>query len=90
LVHAGLPDTDHRQLDRCPVEEFACAATDYDRQYFKHTILVTGHAPTFMIDEKSRGRVYRRHKHLAIDVGAVYGCGLGCVCLDNGEEFYVR
>jgi serine/threonine protein phosphatase 1 len=63
---------------------------DYGKAYFEDIFLVTGHIPTFIIDEAHRGRVYRKHNHIAIDTGAVFGETLSCVCLDTGKEFYVE
>jgi serine/threonine protein phosphatase 1 len=45
--------------------------------------------PTFVIGEEWRGRIYRRHNHIAIGTGAVFGETLACLCLDTDEEFYV-
>jgi serine/threonine protein phosphatase 1 len=93
LSHIGLPDgatTDN--LDSFDAYDFVGPDinTDYGKEYFKDIILVTGHIPTIVIDKAHCGRVYRKHGHIAIDTGAAFGYGMGCVCLDTGEEFYIR
>lgn len=35
-------------------------------------------------------RMASQNRHIALDCGAVFGNTLGCICLDTGEEFYVR
>ena len=44
--------------------------------------------PFNLIDEAYRGKIYRGNNHIAIDVGAVFGEVLGCICLETEEEFY--
>ena len=62
---------------------------DYTKQYYKDKYLVTGHTPTFNIDEKYKNKIYINNNHIAIDCGAVYNGRLGCICLNTFKEFYV-
>ena len=90
LTHAGLPaGATPGNLGRYDAWDYVTAEIDYKKTYFPDAFLVTGHLPTYVIDEVWRGRIYRENRHIAIDVGAVFGEALGCVCLDTGEEFYV-
>ena len=91
MTHAGLPSgATSKNLDQFEAYDFFMASVDYEKRYFSDNVfMVTGHLPTFLIDENSRGRVYHKNNHIAIDVGAGYGGGLGCICLDTLEEFYV-
>lgn len=90
LVHAGLPEQyASKDLDDFEFFDFVSASTDYEKRYFKDAYLVTGHTPTFLIDEQYRGRVYKKNNHIAIDTGAVFGENLCCVCLETGEVYYV-
>jgi hypothetical protein len=66
------------------------ADCDFSKKYFTDAILVTGHTPTFNIGEEWRGKVFRGNNHLAIDTGGVFGGAFCCVCLDTGEEFYIK
>ena len=50
-------------------------------QYYENRFLVTGHTPTFLINEEYRGKIYRKLNHIALDCGSVFGENLGCICL---------
>ena len=90
LTHAGLGNfSPDKPLDKYTVEEITKCENDYERNYFRDKILVTGHKPTFEIDEDCRGLIYRGKNQIGLDCGAVYGEYLGCLCLDTDEEFYV-
>ena len=95
LTHSGLPDgATPYNLKDFDAYDFNTAGIDYNRKYFGDDIfIVTGHCPTKNfkdIDAAYRGRIYRANNHIAIDTGAVFGESMGCLCLDTGEEFYVR
>ncbi len=90
LVHAGLGSfSPNKELDDYTLDELLWTRPDYGKKYFEDKYLVTGHTPTFAIDEKYRGKIYKKNNHIAVDCGAVYGESLGCICLDTMEEFYV-
>lgn len=90
MVHAGLPNfSKDKPLDDYSVKELITCTPDFSRDYFDDKFLITGHTPTFLLDENSRGLIYRRNGQIGIDCGAVEGEALGCLCLDTGEEFYV-
>ena len=91
LVHAGLPDFDPaRPLEDYDLYGLITAHTDSSQRYFEDCYLVTGHVPTGMIDEACGGKIYRKHGHIAIDCGAVWGGTLGCIRLEDLQEFYVE
>ncbi len=93
MVHGGIANYDPKlPLDYYGVSELACYREDYTKPKFNEPsrYLVTGHTPTVYIDSYSRGRIYYNHDHIAIDCGAVFDLGLGCLCLDTMEEFYVN
>ena len=90
LTHSGLPiGTKTDNLGIFPPHAFMTAEAIYHKRYFKDAYLVTGHTPTFKIDESFRGKLYKEQNHIAIDTGAVFGQTMGCICLDTHEEFYV-
>ncbi len=90
LAHAGVGSyIPEKNPDACTLIDFIWGATDYSRVYYQKRFLVTGHTPTVLIDPASRGRIFRRNNHIAIDCGAVFFGTLGCLCLDTMEEFYV-
>ena len=91
LVHAGLADFDPaRPLEEYELYGLITTYTDYSKRYFADRYLVTGHVPTGRIDETCSGKIYRKHGHIAIDCGAVWGGTLGCIRLEDLREFYVE
>ena len=91
LVHAGLGNfSPDRPLDDYDIDELVWERPDYGMPYFDDIYTVTGHTPTFTIEEnKKPGYIYRANHHIAIDCGACFPGGrLAALCLDTGEEFY--
>ncbi len=90
LVHAGLPGfSKDKALDDYDVKELLSCTPDFSHEYFDEKLLVTGHTPTFLLDENSRGLIYRRNGQIGIDTGIAEGESLSCLCLDTGEEYYI-
>lgn len=92
MVHGGIAGYDPgKPLDHYGVRDLVSCREDYSKPKFNEAgrFLVTGHTPTAIIDLSSKGRIYYNHDHIAIDCGAVFGMGLGCLCLDTMEELYV-
>lgn len=91
LVHAGLDNfAADRPLDDYDLHEMIFNVPDYFLTYYPDKYLVTGHSPTFNIDDNPNpGKIYRANNHIAIDCGSGFGGQLGCICLDTGEEYYV-
>lgn len=90
LVHAGLDNfSPDRELEDYHYKELIYNAPDYGKVYFKNKFLVTGHCPTYKIDEAYRGQIYEKNNHIAIDCGAAHGERLGAYCLETGTKYYV-
>ena len=92
IMHAGMNWKDFspdRDINSYELGELVWAETDYDKVYYEDKILVTGHSPTVYIDKNYAERIIKKNNHIAIDCGCVFGGRLGCVCLENGREFYV-
>ena len=92
MVHGGIAGYDpNRPLDDYGIGELAFGREDYGQPKFNEEgrFLVTGHTPTALIDPNFRGKIFHGHDHIGLDCGAVFGLGLGCLCLDTLEEFYV-
>ncbi len=94
LAHAGLGSPEEfdaeRTLKDYTLEELVWDRCDYEMEYFRDKILVTGHTPTqTIVNHDNPGYVYKKNNHMAIDCGACFGGRLAAVCLDTGEEFYV-
>ena len=90
LVHAGIADFDEdTELDDYMPEDFISEFADLDRILIDGVTLVVGHVPTYQIDGAQRGKIYHGEGGIAIDCGAAFGEPLGCICLDNGKEYYI-
>ena len=89
LSHTVPSKSKMLDLKSCVMSDFLVPIPEYEKVYFEDKIIVTGHTPTGLIDEESRGRIWKKNNHIAIDCGAVFGNPLGCLCLDTMEEFYV-
>ena len=90
LSHAGIDNYENgKALDEYELYDFITGRMDYDKVYSEDFYLVSGHTPTELIDENYAGKIYRQNNHIAVDCGAVFGHPLGCICLDDMQEFYV-
>ena len=76
--------------DDLECEDFIAGAPEYDKKYFEDKYIVTGHTPTIFIDPKYDGKIYIKNNHIAIDCGEVFGRILGCICLNDFKEYYVK
>ena len=93
LCHGGIRDySENRPLADYTIEDLAFFREDYSKPKFAKCgkYLITGHTPTAAIEGATEGKTYKNYDHIAIDCGAVFGYGLGCLCLDTMEEFYVK
>ena len=93
LCHGGIRDyAEDRPLLDYTVEGIAFYREDYGKPKFAKCgkYLITGHTPTAAIEGAVEGKIYKNHDHSAIDCGAVFGYGFGCLCLDTMEEFYIK
>lgn len=77
------------EYEQWTLDDYILGEPDYEKVYFDNKYIVTGHTPTEYIDKKSKGKIWIKNNHIAIDCGAVYGNPLGCLCLNTYEEFYV-
>ena len=89
LSHTVPPKEKMLDFESCKWQDFVLGEPEYDKCYFDDKYIVTGHIPTGFISVSHKGKIYIANNHIAIDCGAVFGNTLGCICLDNFEEFYV-
>lgn len=90
LVHGGLKDFDiSKPLSSYRLYDMVWERPDYDKVYFPDKVIISGHTPTLHIDKNMKGKIIKKSNHIAIDCGCVFGYGLGCLCLDTMEEFYI-
>lgn len=93
LTHSGLnhfsPD---RPLDDYLPDDFLTASPTPGTEYFEDRTVVVGHVPTFRLDGGEAGKILDDGAVIYIDCGAAHpadgGC-VGCLRLDDFEEFYV-
>lgn len=93
LVHGGLGNFDkQKEMWEYELDELVWTRPDYSEKYFEDKITVTGHTPTQNIEENPRpGYIYKANNHIAIDCGVNrIGGRLGCIRLDDMEEYYVE
>ena len=90
LVHGGLKNFSlEKPISSYRLFDLVWERPDYDTVYFLDKIIISGHTPTKFIDINMKGKIIKKNNHIAIDCGCVFGYGLGCICLDTMEEFYI-
>lgn len=90
LVHAGIADySAESELEDYMPEDFISESVDPDYQLIDGVTLVVGHKPTYEIEGAERGKIYHGEGSIFLDCGAVYDEPLGCICLENGKEYYI-
>ena len=94
LVHAGLGDeyfTPDVRLSAVPEGVLVWAHIGIDDNPFNDTTMIVGHTPTFCYGNEYSGRIIHGKNDTIyhIDCGCVYGKALGCLRLDDMQEFYV-
>lgn len=89
LLHGGLENfSPERPLNSYSRDEIVWAEPDFENGYFADKFVIVGHTPTPTICDEPK--IFRAGKLFDIDCGCAYAGGrLGCLCLDNFEEFYV-
>ncbi len=87
LVHAGIacdgesPTLD--ALDSLPPEAFVTQPLDPARPLFSDVTIICGHTPT------QNGKIGYGNGSIQIDCGIEEHGKIGCLCLNNGREYYV-
>ena len=83
LVHAGIADFDaDSDLEDYLPEDFFSEPLDASYALMEDATVVVGHIPT------KSGKIERGEGSIFLDCGACEGGRLGCLCLENGKEFY--
>ena len=84
MVHAGIADyTPDSDLEDYLPEDFFGEVPDLDLPMIEGTTVIVGHQPT------ESGKITYGQGSIRIDCGVMNGGKLGCLCLENGEEYYV-
>lgn len=92
LTHSGIdgfqPD---RALDDYPLDAFLNAAPRPGDEYFEDKTVIVGHVPTYKLNGDMAGKILDDGAVIYIDCGVSHpneGGRLGCLRLDDFEEFY--
>lgn len=94
LIHAGLADEYFNptvRLSQVPPEILVWSHIDIDDNPFSDVKMIVGHVPTFCYGPEYEGKIIhgKNDTIFHIDCGCVYGRKLGCLRLDDLQEFYV-
>ena len=92
LLHAGIvdfyPDMTVEDLEDLGPEDFFTEALDPNAPYFDNVTLIVGHTPTAEL-KGGDNHILRGKGSIFMDCGLGRGGRLGCLRLEDGEEFYV-
>ena len=89
IVHAGLRGYEDTPLEELTPEAFLSESLDPEREYFEDKTVVVGHIHTSGLPDADKDMIYYGEGSIFLDCGAGKGGCLGCLCLDNGKEYYV-
>ena len=79
------------RMSEVPSQILIWSHVDIDCNPYPDCTMIVGHVPTFMYAPRYDGRIIhgRDNKTIHIDCGCVYGRRLGCIRLDDMQEFYI-
>lgn len=63
---------------------------DINSNYYENKTVIAGHIPTFRRDEEYAGKIIRKNGQIHVDCGCCFGYTLGCIRLEDMQEFYVQ
>ncbi|MBR2825424.1 MAG: fructose-bisphosphatase class III [Solobacterium sp.] len=93
LVHAGLKQhcIPGVHIASVPIDELIWSHIGLDDNPFQDQMMIVGHIPTFIYGKEYDGHIIRRDlsKIYHIDCGCCSGRNLGCLRLNDLQEFYV-
>ncbi len=95
LVHAGVAATDDApdiKVSEVPEQILVWAHIGLNDNPYNDVTLIVGHTPTFSYGEEWDGKIAhgKNDTIFHIDCGCAYGRTLGCLRLDDMQEFYVE
>ena len=91
IVHAGIRNFDgNTVLDDLSPDDFIYESLDPDREYYEDKTVIAGHIHTNELPDPDPDMIYYGNGTIFLDCGSDKNGTLGCLCLDNGKEFYVR
>ena len=91
IAHAGIRNfKEDIVLDDLAPEDFIYESLDPEREYFADKTIVVGHIHTNELPDPEPDMIYYGNGTIFLDCGSDKNGTLGCLCLDNGKEYYVR
>ncbi len=91
IVHAGIrgfsPDID---LEELSPEDFIYEGLDPEAEYYSDKMIIAGHIHTSELPDADKDMIYYGNGVIYLDCGLAENGVLGCLCLDNGKEYYVK
>lgn len=91
LVHAGIRNfSEDIDLDALTPEDFIYEGLDPEREYYEDKTIIAGHIHTNELPDADPDMIYYGNGTIFMDCGSDKNGTLGCLCLDNGKEYYVH
>ena len=91
LVHAGIRNfTEDVVLDDLSPEDFIYEGIDPEREYYEDKTIIVGHVHTSELPDADPDMIYYGNGSIFMDCGSDKNGTIGCLCLDNGKEYYVH
>ena len=61
-----------------------------EKEYYEDKTIIAGHIHTSELPDADPDMIYYGNGTIFMDCGSDKNGTLGCLCLDNGKEYYVR
>jgi hypothetical protein len=91
IVHAGIRNfSEDVMLDELAPEDFIFESLDPEREYYEDKTIIAGHIHTNELPDPDPDMIYYGNGTIFLDCGSDKNGTLGCLCLDNGKEYYVH
>ncbi|MBR6411139.1 MAG: hypothetical protein IKS35_07135 [Clostridia bacterium] len=89
LIHKGVSDyTPDLDLDVCGPDDFLSESFDPKVEHDPNRVVIVGHIPVSEIPDAEANKIFYGPNLIALNCEVTQGGSLGCLCLDNGQEFY--
>lgn len=91
IVHAGIRNfTPTLDLESLAPDDFIYEGLDPDAEYYENKMIIAGHVYTGELPDADKDMIYYGNGAIFLDCGSEKTGILGCLCLDNGKEYYVK